>query len=138
MNQCNAPMNQASLVCANRRKCRPICTVAIVAITSILVACTGLETQTQKHWDDFSSLLSRDDIQQIKALVAARRDLKQPVWQIATEEGHRDRAKVSCGRWIKPGDESDYFYVEKRNGQWRIISPIRHDRLKAENILVTS
>jgi hypothetical protein len=138
MNQYNAAINQASLVCADRRKCRAIFAVAMVAINSLLVACTGLKTQTPRHWDDFSSLLSRDDIQQIKALVAARRDLEQPVWQIATEEGRRNRAKVSCGRWMKVGDESDYFYVEKRNGQWKIISPVRHDRLKAANILVTS
>jgi len=96
------------------------------------------KTDTQRHWDDFSPLLSRGDIQEIKSLVEARRDIKQPVWQIATEEGRRDRAKVSSGRWINPGDESDYFYVEKHNGRWKVVSPIKHDRLKKENILIGS
>jgi hypothetical protein len=138
MNEHQIRMDQVAVVRADSAKRRAIRALAIVAIASLLVACTGLKTETQRHWDDFSPLLSTGDIQQIKALVASRPDLKQPVWQIATEEGRRDHAKVSCGRWIKPGDESDYFYVEKRNGRWRIIPPIRHDRLKAENILITS
>lgn len=112
--------------------------LVVAAVSAQLVGCAGVELKTEKHWEYFSPLLSLDDIQQIKSLVAARRDIKQPVWEIATEEGRRDRARVSSGPWGKPGDESDYFYLEKRKGRWRIISPIRHDRLKAENILITS
>jgi len=103
---------------------------------ALLLGC--IAPTTTRHWEDFSRLLSSDDLQQIKLLVAGRADIKQPVWQIATEEGRRDRARVSSGRWVNPGDESDYFQVEKHGRRWKIIPPIRHDRLKAENIITIS
>jgi hypothetical protein len=92
----------------------------------------------ERHFEIFSPLLSAADIQQIKLLVADRQDIKQPVWEISTDEGRRDRARVSTGPWFKPGDESDYFYVEKRGRKWKIIPPVRHDRLKAEHIITIS
>lgn len=109
----------------------------IYALCALFASCAGLTTP-EKQPEYYSNLLSATDIAQIKALVASRPNIKQPVWEIATHEGRSDRATVSTGQWGKAGDESDYFDVSKRNGKWRIISPIKHDRLKAEDILVTS
>jgi len=109
-----------------------------LAVLFLFAGCAGVALNAEKHPEYFSPLLSSDDIQQIKVLVAARRDIKQPVWEIATEERRPGRARVSSGSWMKPGDESDYFYVEKRNGRWKIRSAIRRDRLKAEDILIGS
>lgn len=112
---------------------------SLVAAACLLsIGCAGLNTKTRSQLQYFSPLLSSEDIRQIQSLVAARRDIKQPVWEIATDEGRRDRARVSSGPWGKPGDESDYFYLEKRSGRWKIVSPIRRDRLRAENIVTTS
>lgn len=111
-------------------------TIICAYVGALLVGCVG--PVPQRHWESFSPLLSVADIQQIKALIAARPDIRQPVWEIDTDEGRRDRAIVTAGRWPNPGDESDYFYVEKRRGKWKIIPPVRHDRLKAGNIITIS
>jgi hypothetical protein len=86
----------------------------------------------------YSPGLSATDIEQIKALVAKRPDIKQPIWTIQTEEGRSDRANVYAGRWDKTGDQSDYFTVAKQHGKWRIISRIQRDTLKKDNTVVVS
>jgi len=101
-----------------------------LAVLFLFAGCAGVAIDAEKHPEYFSPLLSSDDIQQIKLLVAARRDIKRPVWQITTDEHRADRATVYTGRWLRVGDESDYFQVEKHYGHWRITSPISHDRLK--------
>jgi hypothetical protein len=96
----------------------------------LLVGCADVALDSKKRSEHFSPLLSADDIQQIKSLVAARPDIRRPVLEITTEEHRADRATVYTGHWLNVGDESDYFQVEKRNGVWKITSPISHDRLK--------
>jgi|SRR5882724_9160266 len=103
---------------------------APLIVCCLFVGCTHAAIGREMQPGSFSSLLSRDDIREIKALVAARPDIKQPVWQIATDENRADHATVYTGRWLKVGDESDYFQVQKHRGRWKITSPISHDRLK--------
>src|SRR5437016_1716254 len=109
---------------------RSVRSCLVLAICFLFVGYAGVALKSEKNPEYFSALLSPDDIQQIKLLVAARRDIKRPVWQITTDEHRSDRATVYTGRWLKVGDESDYFQVEKHHGRWRITSPISHDRLK--------
>jgi hypothetical protein len=104
----------------------------------VLCLFSGCAMPKSPQLEIYSPLLSADDLRQIKTLVAGRPDIRRPVWEIATEGARRDRARVSAGPWGKAGDVSDYFYVEKRAGKWRIIPPVRHDRLKAENIVTIS
>ena len=82
----------------NTRRCVKRCLV-VATVFALLVGCAGVTLKAEKHWDYFSPLLSQDDIRQIKLLIAARRDIKQPVWEIATEDGRRDHARVSSGPW---------------------------------------
>ena len=98
----------------------------------LLTSCTTVEHRQQPL---YSPLLSASDIAEITALVAQRSDIRQPIYEIRTEDRRRDRATVYTGRWHKPGDQADYFTVEKRNGRWRITSRIQHDTLKKENII---
>lgn len=102
----------------------------VFVVLFLLVGCVSVPPETAKAPGHFSPLLSSDDIQQIKLLVAARRDIKSPILEIRTDENRADRANVYTGRWLNVGDESDYFQVEKRHGVWKITSPISHDRLK--------
>jgi hypothetical protein len=90
----------------------PKALLVFVACSSFL-GCAAVNTKTHSRLQYFSPLLSSADVQQIRLLVAARPDIKQPVWKIGTDEGRSDRARVSSGPWGKPGDESDYFYLEK-------------------------
>ena len=131
------------IVTAVRRKTtifRRVVQCAVVAgASSVLFACAVEKINAQEsHWEDFSPNLSSDDIRQIRSVVAARRDILQPVWKIATEPGRPHRATVTSGKWLNPGDKSDSFEVEKHNGRWRIISRIDRGRLKAENIMKVS
>lgn len=109
---------------------------ALPGLCCLLVSCAAVKTEISPRL--YSPLLSADDISQIKALVASRPEISLPVSEIRTEKGFRDRATVYTGRWSKVGDVSEWFEVEKHHGRWRIISRIRRDRVKAENILTVS
>jgi hypothetical protein len=93
----------------------------------VLASCAAVEHRQQPL---YSPLLSASDIAEITALVAQRPDIRQPIYEIATDEQRRDRATVRTGRWREVGDQADYFTVQKRRGRWRIVSPIQQDRLK--------
>ncbi len=112
----------------------------LIGIIAILVSgCAATPTaKLPERYPLYSPRLSSEDIRDIKALVAKRRDIRQPILEIETEEGVSDRATVTAGQWSRAGDVADYFTVAKRHGKWRIISRIQHDTLKQENILVTS
>lgn len=110
---------------------RHVCALTLLMLGS----CATPEYPTQPL---YSPLLSAADIAEITALVTQRTDIRQPIYQITTEEDRRDRFVVYTGRWNKVGDQADYFTVRKRHGKWKIVSPIQHDTLKREQIIVTS
>jgi hypothetical protein len=96
-------------------------------ILLLLVSCA---TPDHVRQPVYSLQLSASDVAEITALVAQRRDILQPVREIRTEGQRHDLATVYTGRWLKIGDQSDYFTVQKRAGRWHIVSPVQRDHLK--------
>ena len=87
------------------------CLLLLLSIT--LCCCVAPEVA-----GPYSARLSGSDIQQITALAAERKDIKQRVFSIWADRS--DRAEV------RSGSHSIYsqFTVVKERGQWRIASPI--------------
>jgi hypothetical protein len=100
----------------------------------LLAACAAVE-QTSNPF--FSSLLSREDIANITALVAQRSDIQQPIYEITTEDPRRYRFVVRTGDRYRDGAPSDRFTVQKLRGTWRIVSPVSHERIKLERVIIT-
>jgi hypothetical protein len=98
-----------------------------------LGACAAIEQASSPY----SALLSKADIAEITALVAQRSDIRQPIFQITTEDARSNRFVVYTGRRDKIGDRSDYFTVQKLRGGWRIVSPVSHDTVRPEQVIVT-
>ena len=107
---------------------------AAVSLTLLLLgACAAVE---QTSNPTYSSLLSKADIAEITALVAQRSDIRQPIFQITSEDPRRDSFVVYTGHH-KIGDQFDYFTVQKLRGTWRIMSPVSHDTVKSRPNSVT-
>jgi hypothetical protein len=100
----------------------------------LLGACAAIDQPSNPL---FSSLLSRADIAEITALVAQRSDIRQPIYEIRTEDPRRNRFVVYTGHRDKDGAPSDYFSVQKLHGTWRIVSPVSHETMKFEPVIVT-
>ena len=81
----------------------------------------------------FSRILSPSDREQIKALVAARPDIRRPITGVAADGPNR--ARVSAGIREKVGDIGDYFTVAKRHGRWSIVSPIDHEAMRPDQTM---
>ena len=104
-------------------------------LTLILLAACAATDQPSNPF--FSSLLSREDIAEITALVARRSDVRQPIYEIATEDARRNRFVVHTGHRDKDGAPLDYFTVQKLHGTGRIVSPVSHEKSKLEHVIVT-
>ena len=107
---------------------------AAMLMLFILGACAAIN---QSSNPSFSSLLSREDIVEITALVARRSDIRQPIYEITTEDPRRNRFLVHTGHRDKDGAPLDYFTVEKLRGTWRIVSPVSPDTVKLQHVIVT-
>jgi hypothetical protein len=84
---------------------------------SLLVACSTtpqlqINTDCQKY-------LSSRDIEEIRAIVMNRPDVRKPLWQITCED--RNHAVASSGP-NNSGDISNYVSLARRHGRWHITS----------------
>jgi hypothetical protein len=66
--------------------------------------------------------LPEKDLREIRAVVSARPDIRQPILEIVADRP--DHARVETGRNYRRGDTYNEFYVAKHWGHWQIASPI--------------
>ena len=100
----------------------------------LLGACATIDQPSNPF---FSSLLSRQDIAEITALVARRSDIRQPIYEIRTQDPRRSLFVVYTGHRDKDGAPFDYFTVQKLRDGWRIVSPVSHEIVKREPVIIT-
>jgi hypothetical protein len=100
----------------------------------LLSACATIDRPDNPF---FSSLLSKEDIAEITALVAGRSDIRQPIYEITALDARRNRFVVHTGPRGSNGATLDYFTVQKIERTWRIVSPVSHETANVEPIYVT-
>jgi hypothetical protein len=65
------------------------------------------------------TLMSVDDVRQIKRLAHDRSGILKPIDQIVTD--HPNETEVKSGHPEKSGDRMTTFQVRKQNGRWMIL-----------------
>ena len=79
--------------------------------------------------------VTRQDVREIKLLVAQRADILKPVIRvhvmstIPANNPLNGRIEVVAGRDGRVGDTFDTFTVAKRHGRWAITSPVQRDSI---------
>ena len=71
--------------------------------------------------------LSDNDVREIKLLVSQRSDIKQGVFKIWAERPGHALVQSSSNSYVDA--EYSQFTVIKKNGRWRIASPIQQNHL---------
>ena len=102
------------------------------SLVPMLACCLGLldacSTPVQVMQNTpHNNFLSRSDIQEIRALVLRRSDIRKPLSRILADRP--DEAWITTGRPGYGGEPFNVFTVAKRNGRWVVDSPIREERI---------
>jgi hypothetical protein len=101
-------------------------------VRHIVTYCARCEAEYTECLADWR--LSDTDIQQVRALVSRRKDIRKPIIRIVAVD--KNRALVETGNEEHVGDIFEDFGVTKRQERWRISSSIDPHRIFATGQLL--
>ena len=101
------------------------CFVFAVLLLLAFTSCTSMPIIYAEAGRNYT--LSPQDVAEINALIASRRDIRKPIGVVYMKSP--TRADVSSGNTSEPFGEVTLFTIYKKNGRWMIDeSSVRQDR----------